>query len=115
MTARCHYCGRPAVAQHHLTGRPTPKARYFDPLLTIPLCQRHHDREHELLRRSGLEFLPPGADALGHRLARVLDFLGRSAEHGRPVVLEGQALEGLHALLLETFEATGAERRNGAA
>jgi len=81
----------------------------------IPLCKRHHDREHELLLRTRLEFLTPDSDSIGHRLARVLDFLGRSADHGRPVVLEGEVLNGFHGLLLESLEARGTERRDGVA
>ena len=109
---RCHYCGRTGVELHHLTGRAAPGTPYLDPLLVVPLCKRHHDREHELLRRSRLEFLAPEDDQLGHRIARVLDFLGRSADHRRPVVLEGEALKGLHALLLECLKEG---RRDGAA
>lgn len=106
MTARCLFCGRPAVAWHHVTGRVARKAPYFDRSLVIALCKRHHDREHELLRRNDLDFLPVGADPLGHRLARVLDLIGRCADHGRPFLLEpdtpyGDAVAGLHVLLLE--------------
>jgi hypothetical protein len=78
----------------------------LDRALVVPLCRRHHGREHELLRRNGLDFLPVDADPLGHRLARVLDLIGRCADHGRPFVLEpctpyGNTVAGLHVLLLE--------------
>jgi hypothetical protein len=101
VTARCLYCGRSPVQWHHVTGRPTPGAPYLDPALVVPLCKRHHDREHELLRRQGLEFLAPGAELLGHRRARLVDLVGRCAEDHRPFVLDACALAGLHALLLE--------------
>ncbi len=112
---RCHYCGRNGVELHHVTGRAAPGAPYLDRLLVVPLCKRHHDRDHELLRRRGFEFLTPGDDQLGHRVARILDFLGRSADFGRPVVLEGEVLKGFHALLLEALDALGEERWDGAA
>jgi hypothetical protein len=120
MTARCLFCRLLAVAWHHVTGRAAPGAPYLDRWLVVPLCQRHHDREHELLRRAGLEFLPPGADPLGHRLARVLDLMGRTADHGWPFILEasttyGNAVAGLHALLFEALTASATERRDGAA
>ena len=104
--ARCILCGQSADAWHHLTGRATPRGAYLDKSLVVPLCQRHHDREHELLRREGADFPGPGADLVGHRLARVLSFMGRCAEAGRPFVLEvttpyGNAVAGLHALLHE--------------
>lgn len=106
MTARCLFCGGFAAAWHHVTGRAVSGAPYFDRSLVVPLCRRHHAREHELLRRNDLDFLPVGADPLGHRLARVLDLIGRCADHKRTFVLEpctpyGSAVAGLHALLLE--------------
>jgi hypothetical protein len=93
---------------------------YLDRSLVISLCQRHHDREHELLRRARLEFLPPGADPLGHRLARVLDLMGRCADHGQRFILEpstpyGDAVAGLHALLIEVIEGDARRQRDGAA
>lgn len=105
---RCLLCGLPATAQHHLTGRIAPKGRYLDPSLVVPLCRRHHDREHELLRREGLEFPAPGADLIGHRVARVLAFMGRCGEHRCPFVLEpvtpyGDAVAALHGLLFEAL------------
>ncbi|MGA3353846.1 MAG: hypothetical protein ABSD85_11760 [Acidimicrobiales bacterium] len=120
MTAFCLFCGLPAVAWHHCTGRAAPRSAYLDRSLVVPLCQRHHDREHELLRRARLEFLPPGADPLGHRLARVLDLMGRCADHGRQFVLApstpyGNAVIGLHVLLLEMIEAEATRQRDGAA
>ena len=120
MTARCLFCELPAVAWHHCTGRAAPRMPYLDRSLVVPLCQRHHDREHELLRRARLEFLPPGADPLGHRLARVLDLMGRCADHGQRFVLEpstpyGDAVAGLHALLIEVIEADARRQRDGAA
>jgi hypothetical protein len=91
---------------------------YLDRPIVVPLCQRHHDREHELLRRARLEFLPPDADPLGHRLARVLDLIGRCADHGRPFVLEpatayGNAVAGFHALLLEAVGTPACEEVAG--
>ncbi|MDA8038474.1 MAG: hypothetical protein M0Z69_04810 [Actinomycetota bacterium] len=106
MTPRCLYCGRRPVEQHHVTGRLCPSGRYLDPRLSVPLCKRHHAREHEVLRRRGLAF-PDGADLTGHRLARLLDFLGRLGDHRRPLVLDGPALGGLCTLLLD---ATAGER-----
>lgn len=108
--ACCHFCGCRPVEWHHCTGRIAPKCGYLDRALVVPLCKRHHDREHELLRRCGLEFLPPGGDPLGHRLARLLDFIGRCADHHRPFVFQpstpyGDAVAGLHALLLEAVGA----------
>lgn len=98
--AGCLYCGTWPVEEHHPTGRLAPDCRYLDPGLVVPLCKRHHDREREVQRRRGLDF-PAGADVLGHRLARLLDFLGRLADHGRPLVLVGAPLSALHALLVE--------------
>lgn len=98
---RCLFCGRGPVEWHHVTGRRVRDGAYLDPLLVVPLCKRHHDREEELLRRGGLEFLPPGADPVGHRLARLLDLIGRCADNGCQLVLSPDALRALHALLLE--------------
>ena len=50
----CLFCALPAVAWHHLTGRAARRTPYLDSSLVVPLCQRHHDREHELLRRARL-------------------------------------------------------------
>jgi hypothetical protein len=105
-TITCLFCEQLAVAWHHLTGRATPSSLYLDRSLVVPLCRRHHDREHELLRRSNLEFLPAGADALGHRVARILELIGRCADNGRALTLEprtpyGDAIAGFYALLLE--------------
>lgn len=104
MGARCILCQRPAIAWHHLTGRAVPRGAYLDKSLVVPLCQRHHDREHELLRREGADFPGPGTDLVGHRLARVLSFMGRCGEADRSFALGaatpyGNAVAGLHALL----------------
>ena len=119
MAPRCLFCGRRPVEHHHVSGRPAAREPYLDPALTIALCRRHHAREHELLRRLGLDALAPGADALEHRLVRLLDLLGRCADHGRPFVLEprtpyGSPAAGLRDLLLEAVGAL-AERRGVAA
>jgi hypothetical protein len=98
--ARCLYCGRRPIEMHHITGRTAAQGPYCDPKLVLPLCKRHHSREHEILGRRRLSF-PRGADLLGHRLARALDFLGRVADHGRPLVIDGDALDALHALFYE--------------
>ena len=100
MTSRCLYCGRRPVERDHITGRLHPGGRYLDPLLAVSLCKRHHVREHEVLRRRGLAF-PEGADLTGHRLARLLDFIGRLGDHRRPLVLDAAALHGLCTLLLD--------------
>jgi hypothetical protein len=109
-TRGCVLCGRSPVEWHHVTGRLAPEAAYFDRSLVVPLCKRHHDREHELLRRRRLEFVPLGADLLGHRLARLLEFIGRCAESGRHFVVEpvtpwGDAVSGVYALLFEAARA----------
>ena len=119
MAPRCLFCGRRPVEHHHATGRPAAGEAYLDPRLVVPLCRRHHVREHELLRRLGLDALAPGADALEHRLVRLLDLLGRCAEHGHPFSLEprspyGSPATGLRDLLLEVVEAL-AERGRAAA
>ncbi|MGH9291925.1 MAG: hypothetical protein ACRD0B_00195 [Acidimicrobiales bacterium] len=100
---RCAYCGRRPVEMHHVTGRLAPGGLYLDPGLVIPLCRRHHSREHEVLLRQGLAFVG-SADPLGHRLARLLDLLGRLADHGRPLMLEGPALYALVELLGEAAD-----------
>ena len=116
MPCRCVFCGLPAV-WHHITGRLRPDGPYLDRSLVVALCKRHHDREHELLRRARLEFPPPGADLVGHRIARLLDFMGRCGDEGRHFVVEpetpwGNAVAALHALL---FEAIGTGRHRSEA
>lgn len=103
---RCLLCGRGPIEWHHVTGRLAPKGRYLDRALVVPVCKRHHDREHELLRRRRLELPAAGTDLLGHRVARLLDFIGRCAESGQRFVVEtvtpwGDAVSGLYALLFE--------------
>lgn len=119
MTAGCLFCGRRPVEWHHLTGRLAPDGPYLDRALVVPLDTRHHDREHELLRRAGLEFPPEGADLVGHRVARLLDFMGRCAECRVRLVLEpdtpsGNAVAAVHALLYEATTPLASLRREAA-
>jgi hypothetical protein len=110
MAPPCIFCGRPSVAWHHISGRPAPSLFYFDRHLVVPVCQRHHDLEHEVARRLGLDRLAPGVDALGHRLVRVADLVARLSDERLAFVLEpgtryGDAVAGLRDLLLEAAEA----------
>lgn len=86
MHAGCVFCGRRPVAWHHPTGRTAPNGPYLDPDLTVPLCLRHHNREHELLRRAGWAFPPEGAEPAWWRLGRVFDLACRAADAGRLAV-----------------------------
>lgn len=111
MSTRCLFCGRRPVEWHHLTGRLAPDGCYLDPALVLALCKRHHDREHELLRRAALEFPSIGSDLTGHRLARLLSFLRRCGDHGKGLIFEpatpyGSAVEAL-ALLVHGGAAGG--------
>jgi hypothetical protein len=41
---RCAWC----IEEHHAAGR------NHDPGFTVPLCQKHHDEMHEMMRRAGI-------------------------------------------------------------
>jgi hypothetical protein len=115
----CAFCVRVAVAWHHLTGRSTPTGSYLDPSLVVPLCQHHHDSEHVLLRREGLDSPSFDDDLVGYRIARVLSYIGRCADSCQPIVFEratpyGDAAEGFHALLFEQVSARQATREEAA-
>jgi len=92
------------VDWHHLTGRPVAEAPYLDLYLVVPLCRRHHAREHVLLRDKGFEFMPVGADLLEHRLLRVVLFAERCADFQRPFVLQARAAGALAALTEEVLD-----------
>jgi hypothetical protein len=99
-------CGvRGPVHRHHITGRIGQGLRYLDPSLTVALCPACHAREHVAIRRSGREWLAPGADPLVHRHIRVADFLNRLSDLDRRLVLDAGSTRALAALNLESVEA----------
>ena len=100
---RCVFCGRRPIDWHHLTGRPAPDAGYFDVGLVVPLCRRHHSREHVLLADRHLEWLPPGVGPVVHRLRRVRLFVERCADFHRPFVLNPSSAGALTLLLAEVL------------
>lgn len=99
----CLFCGKGPVDWHHVTGRGAPDVPYLDPGLVVPLCRRHHAREHAVLRAAGAEW-PPGPGHLQHRLRRLVIHVGRCADTGRPFVIEAKAVPGLHSLLCEVLD-----------
>ena len=106
MTPNCVLCGAAKTFWHHLTGRPCPTCPYCDPDLVIPICQPCHDREHVILRSFGLEW--PGAtnpaSLLQHRFLRVVVYVGRCSNLGRPVVFPDRSAGALHQLLVEACD-----------
>jgi hypothetical protein len=107
----CIFCGHWPVDWHHLTGRRSTDGEYLDPRLVVPLCRRHHAREHTLLRDKHLEFPPDGADLLGHRLRRVVVFAERCGDFGRPFQLEPASAQALARLVTEAVSVIAAEGR----
>ena len=106
----CVFCGRRPVDLHHLTGRPSPDAEYFDVALVVALCRKHHSREHVLLADKDLEWLPAGVEPIVHRLRRVLLFAERCSDFRRPLTLEFSSAAGLVLVLVEAIAALGADQ-----
>ena len=100
----CCLCLASSIDQHHVCGRPSPASPYFSEI-TIPLCRRCHAREHVVLRRLGIEWLPTGISPLCHQVARLTVIVGRLADEGCPLVLDIGSTRALHTLLVETGEA----------
>ncbi len=96
----CAFCGACPVQWHHVCGRWSPSGPYFDGLL-LPLCVRCHSREHAVLRRLGIELLPPGVDPLVHRMSRLTVIVGRLADEQCPLVVDAGSVRALHGLLVE--------------
>ena len=104
MAPACQFCGREPADLHHVTGRPAPGAPYLDPALVLPLCRRHHAQAHELLRRSRLDFLPPGPEQLPGRVLRVAELLARVGDAERELALSPRSTIGLSRLLLDAAD-----------
>jgi len=102
MSPTCVLCGAAKTFWHHLTGRLCPDGPYLDPNLVIAICQHCHDREHVILRSCGLEW--PGATEpaalLLHRLLRIVVYVGRCKDLGRPAVFPDRSSAALHELLV---------------
>jgi hypothetical protein len=107
MSPTCVLCGALTTFWHHLTGRLFPDGPYLDPKLVIAICQHCHDREHVILRSCGLEWPAATYPAalLEHRLLRVVVYVGRCKDLGRPVTFPDRSVAALHELLVETCEA----------
>jgi hypothetical protein len=109
MSASCLFCGRRATHLHHITGRPTPRAPYFDPRLVVPLCESCHHREHVALRRLSLEW--PTGDPLRHRCLRTASLARRIADARRCLVLDPSSTYALATLFLEAANAAASAQR----
>ena len=102
MSPTCVLCGVDGTFWHHLTGRLCPDGPYLDPELIIAICQHCHDREHVILRSCGLEW-PGGTDPVAlllHRLLRVVVYVGRCKDLGRPATFPVRSVAPLHELLV---------------
>lgn len=101
-SGRCAFCGAVGpVHRHHVTGRPTPGAAYFDGALVVTVCRACHADLHQALRASALDFPHSVGDFRPHRLLRTAftaELLGGS---GRALVLEPGSASGLAGLLRE--------------
>lgn len=109
-SSRCIFCGRRPIDWHHVTGRAVADGEYLDRGLVVPLCRRHHSREHVLLADMDLEWLTDEGDSLVHRLRRVRLFFERRADFGRTPVLDPASERALGLLLGETIAALLAAR-----
>jgi hypothetical protein len=102
----CALCGAAKIVWHHLTGRLCPDGPYLDPELVISICQRCHDREHVILRSNAFEWpqaTDPGSLLL-HRFLRVVVYVGRCKDLGRPAVFPDRSAAALHELLVDVCE-----------
>lgn len=102
--SRCVFCSHSGEHWHHVTGRPGPNDPYFDPKFVVPLCRRHHAREHVVVCDKGLEWLPPGCNPVVHRLQRVALFAERCGDFHRAFSLESFAARALAQLVREVIE-----------
>lgn len=106
MTPTCVLCGALETFWHHLTGRLFPDGPYLDSKLVIAICQHCHDREHVILRSCRLEW--PAATnprtLLHHRLLRVVVYVGRCKDLGRPASFPDRSVAALHQLLVDVCE-----------
>jgi hypothetical protein len=88
-----------------VTGRAVANGEYLDPGLVVPLCRRHHSREHVVLADMDLEWLPDEGDSLAYRLRRVRLFFERCADFGRAPVLDPASERPLGLLFGEAIAA----------
>ena len=81
------------IEEHHVAGR------NHDPLLTAPLCQKHHREMHELLLRSGISLSyepnPTKRVALALRATAIYMRAQAEAMERWASLLEGQQLGGI--------------------
>ncbi len=101
--SRCSFCEASPVQWHHVCGRPSPSAPYFNEIV-IALCGRCHSREHTVLRRLGLEWLADGSDPLVHGLARLALLCKRLADEAGSWNLGAGSLREVQQLTLRAVE-----------
>jgi hypothetical protein len=104
----CVACGRPADEAHHVTGRPSPDAPYFDPDFVFDLCREHHVSIHVVIRAAGLEW--PDGDDIRHRVHRTVAHFRWLADTRRSLSLTPESTRALGSLLIGTV--ADIQRRN---